>query len=321
MNRAEMPSDGVATFPTVIRIEPSGACNLRCSHCPTGTIAMKRGLMTDEIFARIMHDLTPHQGALRVAVLYHGGEPLLNKRLPAMIEALRALGIPFIKTVSNGMLLTEEVAGSLLAAGLDAIEFSLDGLSATENNAIRRNSDYATVVHHIKRLLDLRRESRASKPAVYVATTQFIHNAADALLPPEPPAHLRAEFSGDYDGEVEFKCTWAMEWPHMEVDQTLYHVLQIPEPPPLSNYCDHLVNTITIRWTGDVVPCCYDLTSRIVLGNIMNEDLTSIWNSPRYRNLRESIRTRTPNTPCSTCNVIRPKVYLIKNDVAEAPTS
>ena len=37
-------------------------------------------------------------------------------------------------------------------------------------------------------------------------------------------------------------------------------------------------NTITIRSNGDVVPCCYDLTSKLVMGNIRENSLAQIWN-------------------------------------------
>lgn len=44
-------------FPRVIRIEPAGACNLRCSHCPTGTVSMQRGIMSWETFAIALENI------------------------------------------------------------------------------------------------------------------------------------------------------------------------------------------------------------------------------------------------------------------------
>ena len=38
------------SLPKVLRIEPASQCNLACSHCPTGTIEMARGIMTDQVF-------------------------------------------------------------------------------------------------------------------------------------------------------------------------------------------------------------------------------------------------------------------------------
>tara|TARA_B100001059_G_C17317550_1_gene325027 strand:- start:224 stop:517 length:294 start_codon:yes stop_codon:yes gene_type:complete len=77
-------------------------------------------------------------------------------------------------------------------------------------------------------------------------------------------------------------------------------------------FCDHPVNTITVRSNGDIVPCCYDLTSQLVMGNIMDDDLYSIFNGLKYRELRASIREKRYISSCKNCSTVRPNVYLIK---------
>src|SRR5450631_1265527 len=106
-------------FPRVVRIEPSGACNLACSHCPTGTIKMARGIMPPEIFSRVLDSLARNLENVKVVVLYHGGEPLLNRHFAEMVRQVKSLGIGFVKTVSNGMLLNDGVIGDMLTGGLD----------------------------------------------------------------------------------------------------------------------------------------------------------------------------------------------------------
>ena len=101
-----------------------------------------------------------------------------------------------------------------------------------------------------------------------------------------------------------------MRWPHMKVDDGLYEE-RTDELSPEGNHCDHVVSTMTIRWNGDVVPCCFDLTSQHVLRNVLDDSIVSIWNSPAYQELREGIRRRTFIELCSNCNVVRKDVYLI----------
>ena len=79
-----------------------------------------------------------------------------------------------------------------------------------------------------------------------------------------------------------------------------------------SNYCDHPINTITIRSNGDIVPCCYDLTSQIVMGNVMDQPLFTIFNGEKYNELRESIKKKDYISACENCNTVRPNVYLVK---------
>lgn len=186
-----MLSEYIRPFPKVIRIEPAGACNLACSHCPTGTIKMPRGIMNSDTFAKIMHSLRKNINSVKVVVLYHGGEPLLNKSFTQMVKTVKSIGIPLVKTVSNGMLLTETVIDDIIDSKLDAIEISLDGDKPEINNLVRRNSDYNKVIANIKTLINRKIERNSEKPQVFVSSTQFLKNSADLLNEdiPTPPIY------------------------------------------------------------------------------------------------------------------------------------
>jgi radical SAM protein with 4Fe4S-binding SPASM domain len=309
---ASMNDPFILPFPRVVRIEPAGACNLTCSHCPTGTVDMKRGVMSGKIFQRVLESIRAHLEQVKVVVLYHGGEPLLNKSFPAMAHAVKALGIPFVKTVSNGMLMTEETLEGIVSSGLDAIEFSLDGASPEDNDRVRRECDHSVVVTNVRRLLAYRRQCASTTPKVYISTTQFrAHGVPLPRATPAPvPEWLRCAF-GDDLGEIEsFKSTWAMRWPHMEVLDRVYDLWTDPEDTETRTACDHVENVITIRWSGEVVACCYDLTSMFVLGNVNETPLCEIWNNKKYVGLRRSIASGRFIPMCDRCGVVRPHVYL-----------
>ncbi|MCB0112909.1 MAG: SPASM domain-containing protein, partial [Caldilineaceae bacterium] len=251
----------------------------------------------------------------KVCVLYHGGEPLLNKHFADMARAIKALGIPFVKTVSNGMLLTQPIIEALVDSGLDAIEFSLDGVSPAQNNFIRRAGDYETVVAHIKALVAYKQHTGSARPQISISSTQFLPAPPDIErykdLDPAPPGYLREEFAEEVAaGEIDFKTTWAMQWPHMEVETDVYDLYEDTEDS-YQNQCDHVQSTMTVRWNGDVVGCCYDLTSQFVLGNIHEANLSEIWNNQKYRGLRRSIENQKYIPLCANCNVVRPNVYLL----------
>ena len=124
-------------LPPVVRIEPASACNLKCTHCPTGVVKQTRGIMKPHTFERVLSELKPHVPPVRVAVLYHGGEPFLNKNFLEMVRRVKALGIPLVKTISNGMLVQPEMCSEIVNSGLDAIEISLDAESPRENDMVR----------------------------------------------------------------------------------------------------------------------------------------------------------------------------------------
>lgn len=298
-------------FPKVLRIEPASACNLACSHCPTGTVAMKRGVMTEETFNKIFLEVEKHKENIETIVLYHGGEPLINKMLFDWIAKLRSLKPDFfIKTVSNGMLLTSKVAESLARSELDIVEFSLDGESPEENQAIRRQSKTDLVLSQINYLLSYLRDNKIPNPKVYISTTQFLgknyRSIQEPLPAPDVPSWLSEKLA---NGVAKFKPTWAMVWPHMEIDSESYGVVTVQDSGT-SNICDHTINTLTIRFDGSVVPCCYDLTSQLVMGNIYNSSLEEIWSGESYNVLRTSISQKKYISICSNCNVVMPNRYL-----------
>ena len=51
---------------------------------------------------------------------------------------------------------------------------------------------------------------------------------------------------------------------------------------------------------GNVILCCHDFDSSVRFGNLFQQDLPTIWNSPEYRRARWGIMTRRPPGFCTT---------------------
>jgi len=305
----------ISNFPRVLRIEPASACNLKCLHCPTGTVDMKRGVMKYDLFEKVLKQVRENIDAIDVVVLYHGGEPLANKNFTKMVSSLKEAGVPFVKTVSNGMLLKENLFDEIIASGLDSIEFSLDGQSPEENNFIRRRSEFAEVVHNVKKFINYKLEHKLDKPSVFLSSTQFATkeqlNDKEMKLDSCPsPQYLEDEFQTELKNKYieDFKTTYAMRWPHMNIDKEVFGIVK--RDGEKLNYCDHVENTMTVRSNGDVVACCFDLTSKLILGNINEESISDIWQGDNYKGLREDIENYNYPSPCSTCNTVKPPIYL-----------
>ena len=294
-------------LPPVIRIEPASSCNLRCRHCPTGVAEMARGVMGPSTIDRVVEQVAANTPPFRVAVLYHGGEPLLNPRFFELARRIKDLGIPFVKTVSNGMRLTPDVDEAFLAGGLDAVEFSLDGDSPELNDAVRTRADFHVVVENVRRLAQ--RVLQTDSPLrIEIATTQFqtletIANGATAPV----PQHLAAAFEGL---PVTFKPTWAVQWPSGDHDADRFDAHLVPRDDSPTT-CGLLDETITIRANGEVVPCCYDLTSMEVLGNIHTESLAEIWRGSAYESLRRRFAATDYPELCAGCAWVTGPRYLV----------
>lgn len=136
-----------------LRISLTDRCNFRCRYCmPRETfgpdyrfLANDETLTIDEILrlTRLLASL----GVEKVRLT--GGEPLLRRDLPDIIQAIRDIdGIDDIALTTNGSLLTERRAKSLAESGLKRITISLDAL---DDDIFTRIND---VSFPVQRVLD-----------------------------------------------------------------------------------------------------------------------------------------------------------------------
>ncbi len=93
-----------------VQIETLAYCNLKCSFCPTNSIDMPKGRMSASLFDHLIDQLRDFDGTLG---LYLRNEPLLDKRIVAFARQARERTKARIVIQTNGVLLTETLAGAL----------------------------------------------------------------------------------------------------------------------------------------------------------------------------------------------------------------
>ena len=54
--------------------------------------------------------------------------------------------------------------------------------------------------------------------------------------------------------------------------------------------CPTIKDEFAVLVDGSVVPCCYDYNGEIVFGNLFDQDVMEIWDSPIYTEFREKVR-------------------------------
>src|SRR3989344_3796950 len=300
----ESGGDGyVPLFPKVLRLEPASACNFKCIHCPTGLDKNPNvSIMPWETFLRIFETIKNYY--FRVIVLYHGGEPLLNPRLVEMAQMLRPIA-GRIEFNSNASILTDGVIEKVITANvIDRISFSLDGNSPEENDKIRVGANFKKLVANIKRLIDTRNRLGLERPKIFIANTQIPETTSPGKI--QVPDFLETAFK-EVGSDISYKCTYALIWAGMSIKPG------VAEPD--NNFCKHIFNTFTIRANGDVVPCCYDLTTEMKMGNVLEQSLEEIWNNKKYMGLRKSIAAFNPPKLCRGCEVLYPQAVMTKKDI------
>jgi cyclic pyranopterin phosphate synthase len=137
-----------------LRISLLDRCNFRCPYCMPESefhddyqfLTRSQRLTHDEILtiARVATSL----GVSKLRLT--GGEPLLDKKLPALVEGLAQLdGVEDLALTTNGMLLAP-IAQTLVDAGLQRVTISLDSLDeAVFRQMSGGRGDLATVLQAI----------------------------------------------------------------------------------------------------------------------------------------------------------------------------
>jgi cyclic pyranopterin phosphate synthase len=112
-----------------LRVSVTDRCNFRCRYCmPAEGLAWmpREEILSFEEIERVVR-LFASLGVTDVRLT--GGEPLVRRDFPALVERLAAVeGVEDLSLTTNGYLLAAQ-AGDLVAAGIDRVNVSIDSLA------------------------------------------------------------------------------------------------------------------------------------------------------------------------------------------------
>lgn len=273
-----------------INIEFNSACNLRCKFCALDHNKPKQS-MSPLILRRFLDQFLsdPRFHSVEKIQLYNGGETLLH---PKRIEMLRIIaeyrlltqeeGIPFPKVsmLTNGMLLRENLARQIVDEGLvDEVGFSLDGGTPEDFEDLRVNAKWKGFYENVKFFAEYARSSDKAiriygitiVPEPRTLDYSWMHSEFVELA--QLFDHHEMRRLHDWGGEVDLLGDHNIGVGRKEEEKTVLK----------DRGCDLLLRQMIWLPNGDVTICCNDLNSKGVVGNILNDTLWDIYNSPERR--------------------------------------
>ena len=138
---------------TYARIAVTSACNLRCSYCLSEEhdgAALSGNPMSSGDIEHLVSTLA-RLGIRKIR--FTGGEPLLRRDIAELVgTAKRTPGIKTVSLTTNGVLLHRHLE-SLLDAGLDALNLSIDTLDRERYKTITRRDKFDQVRKNLENLL------------------------------------------------------------------------------------------------------------------------------------------------------------------------
>lgn len=180
-----------ASLPSILEIESCTRCNIHppCVMCYP-RLFDKRGFSGDICDAAVQK-LLPYMRGFKTISLHGVGEPLLGKKLLALLDKTDP-DKTWVQFDSNGLLLTEEMSRILISKKLNMIDFSLDAATRETYRKIRR-SDFDLVIGNIRRLSMMKQALGVSRPKIKVNMTLMRENAAEIVAFVDLAGELGAE--------------------------------------------------------------------------------------------------------------------------------
>lgn len=289
--------------PTVLTIEPTNLCNLRCPLCTTGNGEMERpgGRMTLNTFRNILDKMGKD---IFFLLLYHQGEPYLNKDFLKFVKLAKQQNI-YCTTSSNGHYFSEESIRATIDSGLDSMIVSIDGVTQETYARYRVQGSLEKVIRGSKLFMKIKKELKSKTPLIAWQFLVMKHNeheipaikklakeaGVDRLLIKTIEVRNEQEAAGWLPQNDKYR-RYNFDGQHLQVKKS--DKKSCPRP-----WLSTLIN-----WDGGVVPCCFDKNGHYVMGDINRaQTLDEIWRGKKFTQFRHTLSTNRKSIDmCRNCN-------------------
>lgn len=269
-----------------VYLEISNLCNLSCRFCP-GTKRAGHS-MTEADFTCILEKL---QGYTEYLYFHLMGEPLLHPQLPRYLEIANQLGFRVILT-TNGTLLSKMQPALLSSPALHKVNISL--------HAFEANDLAVPFDTYLQDCFAYGQAAQGKKLTVYRLWNQGGEDSQNAAILakmagffPQPwKEHRKGTQIGD---KVYLEYGDKFDWPDLSVPEGDSRV-----------FCYGLRDQMGILCDGTVVPCCLDHDGDIPLGNLLQQSVEEIIESPRAMQIYAGFsRSEAVESLCRRCGYAR----------------
>jgi len=270
-------------YPAHVHLETLARCNASCNFCPYPNLNRQHAKMSDALIDKVLNELTeiPQDMSFQISP-FKVSEPFLDTRLFQTLEKINHL-LPQARIclTSNATPITEDK--------LEALQEIKDIRYLWISFNDHREKEY-------ERVMGLN----------YQRTIQRLEMMHDVFADGDVYFPIVLSRVGDgSQADQEF-----VEW--VGIQYPLFKSCVIPRMEWMGQVEGLTVNPVPnvgcIRWfelsitaTGEVAHCCADGQAEFPIGNVNDQHVLEIYNSPEYRKLREATVSRLSVHPCNKC--------------------
>ncbi|MDD2773116.1 MAG: radical SAM protein [Elusimicrobiales bacterium] len=320
--------------PLRLQLELASVCNLRCKFCVLSVLRREKKFMPYESVKKILDE--SKAGYVQLSGI---GETFLHPDI-ARIMRYAKNGGRFVKITTNGLLITGEIAESIVDSGLDMLDVSIDTTDPALYSRIR-GADFAKVINNIRTVYDCRNLRKSG----LVIRAKHIYNAENIAHLPSDVEKL-AELPFDealflwvrdiYEGsnqngqrgeflpilEKALQKARELKRPGMiEAVNILKETLF--SGTTADKCCCEPLYAPYVTVDGDLIPCCKcamwtlqrpENMNGLKMGNVLTDSFDAVWQSPRAAGIRRAIiENRAAVNFCGTCSKDENAVFRVIN--------
>lgn len=270
-----------------IQCETLAVCSARCGFCPYPTLVRPKGLMTMDLFRKIMDEAATIPEITQVC-LTGLGEPSLDRHIVERVRYARERKPhAFIDLFTHGGHMTARLFDGLRDAGLTSMQFSLNAVRAEQRKKIMGLDDFAKACANIDYAI-----ANCGKMKVEVRAVYDNENFTDVDGHAFYARWGQREKPGGH-GALIIEGNWA----GVNRDMRSF------DPKAA---CGRALSQIYILWNGKVTPCCFMPNEDVVWGDLSTQSIRDVYNSQPYTVFREAHNdNQADKYPfCATCTRI-----------------
>lgn len=272
-------------IPLIRNFELTSYCNLNCPICVEKT--WQRNHISLKLLETILsknRDVFEGQSVW----LHYRGEPLLYPQLEVALEMFEQFNVR-TRLSTNGLLLTPQKIDMLLRSPLEGLVVSVITDDAVKYKELRGADKYTIVNDNVANLIAAHKEC-GSNMKIQVMALDY-GQGVDKIK----------AFVRHYNGlGIEVSIHQYSD----RVTQSRYH----PEKEKSNTFkrlpCKWIFNDMVILCDGSVTTCYYDLSSRLIMGNLEDYDysILAFWDSEAYRKIRAEHESLSFEGACKECS-------------------
>lgn len=284
----------IGAYPTAVKIDISPLCNLRCTVCvhadANGNPELEaqqfdsKQRMSVAQYTRIIDEIA---GKSTLVSLYYLGDPMMHPNLDEMCKIAFDRGLNVHVSTNFSFNLSDERIKSICESGVTHFTAAVDGLSQEKYELTRVGGKIDRVLHNIDRLVKVRNESGRSHPHIEIQYIKFQHNIDEIEQARERFEQL---------GVDQFTHFWGSLDNYTDGNSWMQTAMRESKSKKLTPLCFWPYHYMTIKYNGDVIPCCrfrtgeqYTDTDPRSLGNVFDTSVIDVWNSKSYQTSRRLV--------------------------------